>query len=283
MPNARTPTIVVVAMSNFSVSTSTYEKERGETTEWNDVLVKKGIILEAQDVLDYRAEKERDEQLNVERLFAKEDPFENKSIAQLDRMISEDDKYADDRALLNFRTQRMLELEKKIAAAETFDGDVRQIKKSDFVREVTEASKSAWIVLHLFKDSHDECTLMARALADIAPKFPHTRFLKIVSTECVEGFPDSDLPCLIIYHGGELQHQTAGLGRFGGMRISAESLEWELGRMGVVDTDLTENPMAAKGRSPTKILRNYKAPRTIGSVTRIRSGRDLDSDDDDDY
>ena len=31
-------------MSGFSVSNTTYKKEKGETTEWEDILIKKGII-----------------------------------------------------------------------------------------------------------------------------------------------------------------------------------------------------------------------------------------------
>ena len=269
-------------------SSTTYVKERGETTECNDVLVKKGIIYEAADIIEYREEKALEAALAEEAMFSIVDPLEDKKLGELDRLANEDDKYADDvDALREYRTQRLLELEER-SKLKTYASDVRQIQKSDFVREVTEASKSSWIVLHLYKDSHTACVLMSRALSQLSPKFPRVRFLKIVSTECVENFPDSELPCLIIYHDGELQHQTAGLGQFGGLQITAESLEWSLSNMGVLQTEMTGNPLTeldSPGRR-MKLQRNFVAKRShnvkrSGHVKCLRKQFDESSDSDD--
>lgn len=48
------------------------------------------------------------------------------------------------------RKKRLQEMQE--AAEKNKYGEVTQISKPDFVREVTEASKSCWVVVHLFKD-----------------------------------------------------------------------------------------------------------------------------------
>lgn len=48
------------------------------------------------------------------------------------------------------RHKRMMEMQAQ-AAKEKF-GEVTEISKPDFIREVTEASKEHYVVVHLYKD-----------------------------------------------------------------------------------------------------------------------------------
>lgn len=48
------------------------------------------------------------------------------------------------------RRKRMLEMQQQ--AEKDKYGEVTQISKPDFVKEVTEASKECYVVVHLFKD-----------------------------------------------------------------------------------------------------------------------------------
>ena len=153
---------------------------------------------------------------------------------------------------------------------------------------ITQQATNEWLRTRHGAVQHTACVLMSRALSQLSPKFPRVRFLKIVSTECVENFPDSELPCLIIYHDGELQHQTAGLGQFGGLQITAESLEWSLSNMGVLQTEMTGNPLTeldSPGRR-MKLQRNFVAKRShnvkrSGHVKCLRKQFDESSDSDD--
>lgn len=54
------------------------------------------------------------------------------------------------------------------AAAARF-GEVYEISKADWVREVTEASNSAWVVAHLYEDGIVECRVMEVGLDTHAP------------------------------------------------------------------------------------------------------------------
>ena len=288
-------------MSGFSVSNTTYKKEKGETTEWEDILIKKGIIEEKEENRLLREEKEL--QKLVEEAVEEFDPLENKNLKQIDKLANESEEYSDDRILEEYRKKRIEALQQQKKNAK-FGNGVKHIKKSDFVREVTDASQNNWVVLHLFKDPHDECTVLNNCLNPLSKKFPNVSFLRIVSTECVENFPDRNLPCLIMYNKGEMQHQTVGLSSFGGIRMTPDHLEWRLSLLNVLETELLENPITKKG-SPTlrtNLNRNYvdrsggrnkrspHSPNKTKSFTRhVKGGMLLDGnndnsdDDSDDY
>ena len=88
-------------MSGFSVSNTTYKKEKGETTEWEDILIKKGIIEEKEENRLLREEKEL--QKLVEEAVEEFDPLENKNLKQIDKLANESEEYSDDRILEEYR------------------------------------------------------------------------------------------------------------------------------------------------------------------------------------
>lgn len=57
-----------------------------------------------------------------------------------------------------FRAQRVAEMKAKAAAARF--GELYEISKADWVREVTDGSKSACVVAHLYEDGIVECRVM---------------------------------------------------------------------------------------------------------------------------
>lgn len=56
------------------------------------------------------------------------------------------------------RAQRLAEMRAKAAAARF--GELYEISKADWVREVTDASKSVTVVAHLYEDGIVECRVM---------------------------------------------------------------------------------------------------------------------------
>jgi hypothetical protein len=120
----------------------------------------------------------------------------------------------DDRILQIYREQRIAAL--KEAQLKNRFGDVNEISKGDWIKEVTEESNSCWVVTHLFQDSFVECQLMDETIKVLAKKFPMVKFLRIRSTHAVENWPERNLPTLFIYHDGELQHQMMTLQAVGG-------------------------------------------------------------------
>ena len=91
-------------MSGFSVSSTTYKKEKGETTEWEDILIKKGIIEEKEENRLLREERELEKL--IEETVEEFDPLEGKNLKQLDKLAKESEEYSDDRILEEYRKKR---------------------------------------------------------------------------------------------------------------------------------------------------------------------------------
>ncbi|KAJ2776232.1 phosducin [Coemansia javaensis] len=196
-----------------------------EDTEWNDILRKHGILpqqvkVTQNDIYDsavaqaQEEESRRLEGLGVDELAALEDE-------------------EDDRVLEQYRRQRVAEMQAQ-AARERF-GELVQISEPQYKAEVTEASRDTWIVVHLFRESIPMCKLMNRHLGELAQRYRATKFVKIVSVECIHNYPDANLPTLLVYGKGDMRAQLVGLDRFGGMRTKRRDIERYLTGVGAVD------------------------------------------------
>eukprot|EP00903_Cladosiphon_okamuranus_P015976 g14756.t1 len=255
-------------------------QSKGETTEWEDILIKKGIV-EKDDVLrgkgidpdEQRLEEaiSKAREAEVERLNARtiEDDMADASLEELDEL---EDELADDGMLEKYRAQRVAEMKAKAAAAKF--GELYEISKADWVREVTDGSKSATVVAHLYEDGIVECRVMEAALRSIASKFREVKFVKIRSQQAVEKWPEANLPTLFIYRDGALSTQLIRIDALGGKQMKADDLEWYLASLGVVETEMEENPARANGRGANRIKMRR------GKVSGRR--RDDSEDDDDD-
>jgi hypothetical protein len=82
---------------------------------------------------------------------------------------------------------------------------------------------------------------------------------------CIEGYPDRNVPTLLLYHDGSLQSQIVGLAEFGGPRVTKDTVEWVLSRKGVCETEIEDDPRSARGKT-----------------IRKNGGRDDDDDEDED-
>lgn len=159
-----------------------------------------------------------------------------KGDVQLDERTAEeldelDDEFEDDRGLETIRQQRLAELKKASVAAQRFGG-VRDIGRADFVREVTNAGSDVWVAVHLHQPAVGPCQIMGAALDALAPRFPATKFLRIVSTDCIPGYPDGNLPTVLLYHGGKCLTTLVGLMPYGGRSTTPEQVAFSFNRHG---------------------------------------------------
>ena len=242
----------------------------GETTEWEDILIKKGITTK-EDVLLSKGLNpedfiERPEPARLE--VTKEDLLPFAKLEELEEL--EEDEFSDSRALEFYRKKRLEELKQKQLRSRF--GEVVEIVKDDWVREVTDSSKTCFVVIHLYLDALVECGVMDELMYKLAPKFKTVKFLKIRATHAIENWPERNLPTLFIYNQGELKHQLMTLNAIGGKSATADDLEWWLAGKNVLETEMNENPRAgspSKG-SPSSRVGVFHASRMTG----------LDSDDD---
>ncbi|CAL5325620.1 unnamed protein product [Camellia sinensis] len=127
--------------------------------------------------------------------------------------LEDDPDLDDDRFLQEYRKKRLGELRQ--AAKVRRYGSVVPISGSDFVREVSQAPPDVWVVVILYKDGYPECGLLLQCLEQLATKYPATKFVKIISTDCIPNYPDCNLPTLLVYNNGAVKANYVGLHNFG--------------------------------------------------------------------
>lgn len=257
-------------MSNMGSSTY-YARPEGQTTEWEDILRDKGI-LPAIETKEQKAKREAEELEIIEEAAAAIDPLEGRTLDELDELEA-DGAFGDSNILEKYRLQRIEQL-KEQAARNKF-GRVYPFSRADFVHEVTEVSKDCWVVVLLYKDAIPDSRVLEGVMDRVAPKHKATKFLKIVSDQCIENYPDRNVPTLFLYHEGVIQKQYIGLSEFGGKRVTPEAVEWVLAKTGAVTTELDSDPRDERGGGSSGAGRG-------GSGWGSRRGGGLSDDDEDD-
>ncbi|XP_059640923.1 uncharacterized protein LOC132283059 [Cornus florida] len=127
--------------------------------------------------------------------------------------LEDDPDLDEDRFLKEYRNKRLAEMIETSKISRF--GSVVPISGSDFVREVSQAPQDVWVVVILYKDSYPECGLLLRCLEELAKKYPATKFVKIISTDCIPNYPDRNLPTLLVYNNGAVKANYVGLHTFG--------------------------------------------------------------------
>ncbi|TMW69229.1 hypothetical protein Poli38472_001385 [Pythium oligandrum] len=199
-----------------------YYAPTGETTEWEDILIKKGILAPKTKVQE---EEEEEEEVQV-------DPRENATLDELDEM---EDDFDDDKELERIRERRIAEM-KAMAARNKF-GDVQPITKDEWTREVTDGSSDHWVIAHLWDTAVQESRVMEEALRVVAKNHRDVKFVSIQGKACIENWPARNCPTLFMYHKGALQNQLLGIRKLGGVDMKAEDLEEHLASCGVFRRD----------------------------------------------
>ncbi|XP_040863615.1 phosducin-like protein 3 isoform X3 [Glycine max] len=132
-----------------------------------------------------------------------------------------EDNLDDDRFLQEYRKKRLAEMQE--AAKVLRFGSVIPISGSDFVREVSQAPSDVWVVVILYKEGIPECGLLMQSIEELALRYPSTKFVKIISTDCIPNYPDRNLPTLLVYNNGAVKGNYVGLHSFG-RRCTPEDL-----------------------------------------------------------
>lgn len=211
-------------------------QDPNEDTEWNDILRRKGIIPDKEkEVTEDQIISIVDNTINEKTGRAAND-LENKTLDELDELEDEED----EEVLLEYRRKRIAEM--KALASKSKYGEVKEILAKDYVQEVNNAGDDIWVILHLYKPGIPLCTLINQYLANLARKFPATKFLKSISTICIPNWPDRNLPTIFIYHNGNMIKQIIGAIELRGMKLTEEELEWILGQAEAIPTKITKDP-----------------------------------------
>ena len=144
--------------------------------------------------------KEKHEEENT--LENKLDRMEVEQIKELDDDLDFDDDFT--RQYMASRMQYLKEVAVKMRY-----GQVMEISRDEYLREVTNADPESFVVLHLYHTGNEFCLLLNERLPAVAKKYGHVKFIKIIANKCIDNFPDERCPCIIIYKGGKpVSHLT---------------------------------------------------------------------------
>jgi len=241
-----------MASSSIHYDGTTSFEYSSATTEWQDILVKKGIIETPED-------RSRQHVMMRDRI-SREAPGGAVHVEEEDERDDDDDlldaledEMGDDDMVKRFRDARIAEM--KAAQARNKFGEVKPIDKPEWVTEVTEASNDVTVVVYLWQHSNTECKLMDQILPKLAARHQHIKFVSIRATAAVENWPESRSPTLFVYQDGELQYTATTLSEFGKLRATVDSVEWRLAQLKVVETKLESNPLLTA--SECNLRRDY--------------------------
>eukprot|EP00357_Protocruzia_adherens_P013130 CAMPEP_0114996846 /NCGR_PEP_ID=MMETSP0216-20121206/14559_1 /TAXON_ID=223996 /ORGANISM="Protocruzia adherens, Strain Boccale" /LENGTH=244 /DNA_ID=CAMNT_0002361139 /DNA_START=135 /DNA_END=869 /DNA_ORIENTATION=- len=230
----------------------------GVTTQWDDIQRRLGNLpeLEKEETLEELT------QVAIE-VAEKYDPLENRKLEELDEL---EDDYEDD-FLAQYRAKRMKEMKDK--AAKPHFGSLLEISKEDWTKEINEAPKDVFVVVHLYQDSVVECRVLNEIFHVLAQRHQLVKFLRIVATRAVEKWQDDMCPTLFIYKDGEMFKQMVGAGKtLGGKKMNVDTVEWVLSQMRIVETELLDDPRPGAEKM------------MINSSSRQKEDYESDSDDD---
>ena len=201
----------------------THTKAEGETTQWDDILRAKGITQPSKAELDAAAAAAIAKA--AEEVVSTFDPLAGRSVAELDELEEEGGGFDDSRELERYREARLAEM--KAATLRNRFGAVYPLARVDFVSEVNDASRDGtWVVIHLHQEHVEDSKLLERALLRLAAAKKDVKCMAAKADACIEGYPDKNVPTLLLYRNGELQGQIITLAELGGKRVSAKSECW---------------------------------------------------------
>lgn len=160
-----------------------------EDTEWNDILRAHGVLPPK--------EPEPEEIDPNDLLPTREEILEQSTLDELDELLEDDDR----RVLEQYRQKRIAEMQ-ALARKEKY-GSLITIDETNFVQEVTEASKECAVVVYMCRDSVPACRIITEHMKKLAERFKATKFVKYD----MKAYPDRNFPTLLIYKDGQLNDQ----------------------------------------------------------------------------
>ncbi|KAJ5920844.1 hypothetical protein N7466_009170 [Penicillium verhagenii] len=208
------------------------EVNPNEDTEWNDILRQHGIIPEKpqdpepliQEALiaaEHRAHENRLEDKDLDELDALEEEEDEAFLEHYRKLISTD------------RQQRLAEL--SILQKTSNFNQVYPLQKVDYGREVTDASKEAFVLVNLTSQGANvESRVLTELWRQMAVKFGDIKFCEIRADMCIEGYPERNTPTILIYKDTEIRRQLVTLRELKGVRTKIEDLEQLLIEIGAL-------------------------------------------------
>lgn len=200
------------------------EVDPNEDTEWNDILRAKGIIPERPKSPTEELEEALEQAVKAQH----ENRLETKNLDELAELEDEEDEDFLE-IYKQKRFQELQELQQKLKF-----GSVQHVTKPEYADEVTKASDSCFVLLHMLLQLAVQSRLLGLLMVTLARKFPEIKFCEIPANRCVENYPELNCPTLIIYHKQQIAKQYVTLTQLGGSDCNVKDIEKVLVEVGAV-------------------------------------------------
>lgn len=201
------------------------EVDPTEDTEWNDILRAHGII----------PEKPADPTEQVEEAIA--EALAEHHERRLEKLgldeLAELEDIEDEDFLNEYKQKRFNEL-RALSQRGRF-GSVVHISKAEYSDEVTQALAEHFVLVHMALQLVLQLRLLGSLWVRLAARYPEIKFAEIVASRCVERYPDSNCPTVVVYHKGEVLRQYVTLAQLGGNGCKMEDVEQVLVGVGALD------------------------------------------------
>lgn len=101
---------------------------------------------------------------------------------------------------------------------------VYHLQKPDYSRDVTEASRKAFVLVHLTSSlgTNLESRLLTELWREMATIFGDIKFCEIRADMCIEGYPERNTPTILVYRNGDIKKQVVTLRELDGERTSTK-------------------------------------------------------------
>lgn len=178
-----------------------------------------------------------------------------------DDLFKDDD---DERTLEAIRAQRIAELramqQAKMASAsrsgatttqggEKIIGGVKLIEPTEFQSEILSSVEAGlYVAMLIVVPNSAACEHMLRIMKELGGQFPSLKVIAMFASPQIKNFPPEHSPALLVYCPKTKTRpmaQFSTLNAFRGPKTTKEDVEWKLACLGVINSELTEDPSEA--------------------------------------
>ena len=203
-------------VTNYALDKPSYAYSTA-TTEFDDALIQRGIVTHTQAMAAKGASLPEAERLT--RLQQQEQHQMDKGVCEEglgcgdkdcddDSFEDEDDGFMD-----RYRRERLEQLQQVQQEREQGRrfGQAVFIDRTQWTREVNDASQQVWVVVCLTSSEVERTGCMEEAIKELAQVKPASKFVLIPSHQAIPDWPHTNLPSLFLYRHGKLQQQLLHL------------------------------------------------------------------------
>ena len=197
-------------VTNYSTDKPSYAYSTA-TTEFDDALIKRGIVTHAQAMVGKGASQQEAHRLTK----LKEEQRKAEQSNEVQHVSGEsDDSFEDDDDFMDrYRKERLAQLKqtsKERQEGRRF-GQALSIDRTEWTREVNETSQQVWVVACLTSSDTERTGKMQEAVQVLAQEQETTKFVLIPSQQAIADWPHANLPSLFLYRHGSMQKQLVSL------------------------------------------------------------------------